>query len=79
MNPQPSILSFCDALLEQYKKDGLFLGWYLDSKKVQQREEIQNIISSIIEKYQYKTIIFHGSSGGGILQLIWQADSMRLP
>lgn len=65
MNPQPSILSFCDALLEQYKKDGLFLGWYLDSKKVQQREEIQNIISSIIEKYQYKTIIFHGSSGGG--------------
>lgn len=62
---QPSILCFSDALLDSYKKNGLFLGWFLDTKHISQREGIEYIIREYQKKYNYKQIVFHGTSGGG--------------
>lgn len=62
---QPHILCFSDMLLDAYKDDGLCLTWFLDTKKVQQRELIQEIISLYVNKFKISHIVFYASSGGG--------------
>lgn len=62
---QPNLLCFSDALLDKYKKDGVYLGWFLDTKKIAQRDVIYEIVCAYMKEYGFDEVVFHGSSGGG--------------
>ena len=65
----PSILCFSDMLLEFYRDSSVYLGWFLDTKKVKQRDLIEYVVSYYVRKYSIKNILFYGSSGGGHVAL----------
>lgn len=65
----PSILCFSDMLLEFYKHSSVYLGWFLDTKKLKQRDLIEYIVARYVKKYSIKNVLFYGSSGGGHVAL----------
>lgn len=65
----PSVLCFSDMLLEFYRDSSVYLGWFLDTKKVSQRDLIEYVVSYYVKKYSIKNILFYGSSGGGHVAL----------
>ena len=68
-NGAPNILCFSDMLLEFYRDSSVYLGWFLDTKKVKQRDLIEYVVSYYVKKYSIKNILFYGSSGGGHVAL----------
>ncbi|WP_394062394.1 heparinase II/III-family protein [Alcaligenes sp. WGS1538] len=69
VNRQPNLLCFSDLILNFHKKNKVYLGWFLDSEKIKQRDFIEKIISYYVEKYSVKRILFYASSGGGHVAL----------
>lgn len=59
------ILSFSDKLIEKYRKDKLFMGWFLNSPENNYTSIYMNIIQYFLNKKSYKTILFYGASAGG--------------
>lgn len=69
INTQPNLLCFSDLILSFHKKNKVYLGWFLDTEKIKQRDLIEKVISYYAEKYSIKRILFYASSGGGHVAL----------
>jgi hypothetical protein len=66
---RPHVLCFSDLILDIFRNDKVYLAWFLDTKKIKQRDIIEFLIGFYVKKYSIKNILFYGSSGGGHVAL----------